>query len=146
MRNAQSRRAREPRHMMNSPYSQVEAMGVTIMPGTAELTESKLVFCSSLKLPPEEFLASRDAMLSAFSDDTVPPAKIKSESANGQMRTKCTPKLRRQAGNGENNETVHIQVTITPPGIQSLALKQLLKARIALKLRAFFSEPMLERP
>lgn len=108
------RKAREQRRMMKSTYPQVEAMDVICMPGAMDLTEPELILCSSLRLPPEEFLTLRDAMLCAFNNDMTAATNVASEPVNEQIMTMRATKLRAQTVNDNGRENTQIQVMYKP--------------------------------
>lgn len=108
------RKAREQRRMMKSTYPQVEAMDITSMPGATDLTESELVLCSSLRLPPEEFLTLRDAMLYVFNNNMMPATNVVSKSANDPIMTMRATKSRTQTASDNGRESTQLQVTYKP--------------------------------
>lgn len=107
------RKAREQRRLMRSTYPQVEPADMKDMPGAADLTESELVMCCALKLPPAEFITLRDAMLSAFGETVGPSTSVASESAGRQITTMRATRSRTRIENNEQTDTSRIQVTHT---------------------------------
>eukprot|EP00177_Eucheuma_denticulatum_P007769 GFKZ01014129.1.p1 GENE.GFKZ01014129.1~~GFKZ01014129.1.p1 ORF type:complete len:1178 (-),score=186.35 GFKZ01014129.1:466-3999(-) len=110
------RKAREQRRMMRSTYPQVEPADMKDMPGAADLTESELVMCCALKLPPAEFITLRDAMLSAFGENVGPSTSVASESAGRHITTMRATRSRTRIENNEQTDTSRIEVAVTNTG------------------------------